>query len=97
MGMPCLRSNEVDVYYWLDKYTIGQNTYVILSLLYPELKLSQVSFHQDHCHPYVSFDTKRMKDLGITEDKITEWQFKRNLLPNLRLTELGSQTRTEQK
>ena len=87
---------ENDIDYWLDTYTIGQNTYVILSLLYPELKLNQVSFHQDHCHPYASFDTKRLKDLGITEDKITEWQFKRNLLPNLQFLE-GSENESKNK
>ena len=40
--------DEPDVDYWLDNYVIGQNTYVLSSLLYPKLKLSQVSFHQDH-------------------------------------------------
>lgn len=87
---------ESDIDYWLDSYTIGQNTYVILSLLYPELKLSQVSFHQDHCHPYVSFDTKQLKALGIAEDKIADWQFKRNLLPNLQFLE-GSENESKNK
>ena len=95
-GNRTFRVTNEDVDYWLDNYTIGENTYAILSLLYPELKLSQVSFHQDHCHPYASFETKELKKLGIAEDKITEWQFKRNLLPNLQFLE-GSENESKNK
>ena len=79
--------SENDIEYLLDNYTIGQNTYTILSLLYPDLKLSQVSFHQDHCHPFVSFETKNLKKLDISDEKIVDWQNKRNLLPNLQFLE----------
>ena len=95
-GNRTFRVTESDIDYWLDHYTIGENTYAILSLLYPSLKLSQVSFHQDHCHPYASFETKELKKLGIAEDKITEWQFKRNLLPNLQFLE-GSENESKNK
>jgi uncharacterized protein with ParB-like and HNH nuclease domain len=78
-----------DVEYWLDNYEKGQSTYVLLSLLYPNIKLSQVTFHQDHCHPYVSFDSRNIKALGISDAKITDWQKKRNLLPNLQFLEGG--------
>ena len=88
---------ESDIDYWLDNYTIGQNTYIILSLLYPQLKLSQVSFHQDHCHPYVSFETWQIKkQMEIDEEKIIDWQFKRNLLPNLQFLE-GSENESKNK
>lgn len=86
-GNRTFKVTESDVDYWLDNYVIGQNTYVLLSLLYPKLKLSQVPFHQDHCHPHVSFDTKRIKPLGLSNEKVQEWQFKRNLLPNLQFLE----------
>ena len=95
-GNRTFKVEEKDIDYWLDSYTIGQNTYMILSLLYPELKLSQVSFHQDHCHPYVSFDTWLLKDMGIDEDRIADWQFKRNLLPNLQFLE-GSENESKNK
>lgn len=88
-GNRTFKVDESDVDYWLDNYVIGQNTYVLLSLLYPKLKLSQVSFHQDHCHPHVSFDTKQIKPLGLSNEKVQEWQFKRNLLPNLQFLEGG--------
>lgn len=76
-----------DIEYWLEHYEKGQNTYVLLSLLYPNLKLSQWSFHQDHCHPYVGFDNKNIRFLGLSEEKVLEWQRKRNLLPNLQFLE----------
>ena len=88
--------NEADIEYWLDTYTIGQSTYAILALLYPSLKLSQVSFHQDHCHPYVSFEKSNLKSLGLSDEKISEWQYKRNLLPNLQFLE-GSANESKNK
>ncbi|MCI6089615.1 MAG: DUF262 domain-containing protein [Solobacterium sp.] len=78
---------ENDIDYWLDNYEKGQNTYILLSLLYPNLKLSQVAFHQDHCHPYIGFETKAIKDLKLSDDVIKDWQRKRNLLPNLQFLE----------
>lgn len=85
-----------DVEYWLDHYEKGQNTYVLLSLLYPNLKLSQVTFHQDHCHPYVGFDNKNIKSLGLSELRVSDWQRKRNLLPNLQFLE-GSENESKNK
>lgn len=87
---------ENDIDYWLDNYEKGQNTYILLSLLYPNLKLSQVAFHQDHCHPYAGFETKAMKDLKLSEDVIKDWQRKRNLLPNLQFLE-GSENESKNK
>lgn len=77
--------NELDR--WLDTYEKGQSTYILLSLLYPNLKLSQVAFHQDHCHPYAGFENKNIAVLGLDDEKVKEWQKKRNLLPNLQFLE----------
>ena len=79
--------DEKEIDFWLDNYLIGQNTYMLLSLLYPELKLNQISFHQDHCHPHTLFNNNSIKNLGLSEEKIQEWQYKRNLLPNLQFLE----------
>lgn len=87
---------ENDIDYWLDNYEKGQSTYILLSLLYPNLKLSQVAFHQDHCHPYAAFETKTIKDLSLSENTIKEWQRKRNLLPNLQFLE-GSENKSKNK
>ena len=78
---------ETDIDNWLDNYTIGQSTYTILTLLYPDLKLDQVSFHQDHCHPFASFGWNNLRSLGLSDEIISEWQYKRNLLPNLQFLE----------
>lgn len=67
-----------------------------LSLLYPNIKLSQVTFHQDHCHPYVGFDTRNIRTLGISDAKIADWQKKRNLLPNLQFLE-GAENESKNK
>lgn len=80
---------ESDIDYWLNSFEKGINTYILLSLLYPQLKLSQVSFHQDHCHPWVSFENRNIKSLGLAPEVVAEWQKKRNLLPNLQFLEGG--------
>lgn len=61
--------------------------FMVLSLLYPELKLSQIEWHQDHMHPDTKFKTTNLKNLGISDEKIEEWQLKRNKIPNLQLLE----------
>ncbi len=80
---------EADIDYWLDNYTIGKNTYILLSLLYPNLKLSQVSFHQDHCHPYSAFENKKIAALNLPTETIERWQRMRNRIPNLQFLEGG--------
>lgn len=85
-----------DVEYWLENYEKGQSTYVLLTLLYPNLKLSQKTFHQDHCHPFVAFDNKNIQTLGISDAKMADWQKKRNLLPNLQFLE-GSENESKNK
>jgi len=68
-------------------YDLGSYTFLILSLLYPELKLSEIKWHQDHIHPYSSFETRKIKPLNLDKDKVADWQKKRNKLPNLQLLE----------
>lgn len=85
-----------DIDYWLDNYEKGASTFVLLSLLYPNLKLSQISFHQDHCHPFAGFEKKAIASLGLPKEKIYEWQRKRNLLPNLQFLE-GSENESKNK
>lgn len=82
-------AKKENIEHWLDTYEKGVNTYTILALLYPHLKLSIEKFHQDHCHPYTDFDTKKIKKLNLSETKLEDWQKKRNLLPNLQFLEGG--------
>ena len=87
VGNRTFNVDESEIDRWLNTFEKGQNTYVLLSLLYPNLKLSQVSFHQDHCHPYAGFEKKNISFLNLPDDKVNEWKKKRNLLPNLQFLE----------
>lgn len=84
-------ADEIDAMF--DTYEIGAYTFMILSLLYPNLKYSQKGFHQDHMHPHSSFEEDKIKNLvmadGNTLDDSTkeEWKRRRNTLANLQLLE----------
>ena len=72
---------------------IGAYTFMVLSLLYPNLKYSQKGFHQDHMHPYVGFTTDKLSKVvlpdgsSLDKETIAEWQWRRNTLANLQLLE----------
>lgn len=70
-------------------------TFMILSLLYPHLKLNQVKFHQDHIHPYAGFSKDKLLKLGINQDDIKRWMEMRDKLANLQLLE-GSENQSKQ-
>lgn len=74
--------------------TKGAHTFLVLSLLYPQLRFNEVQFHQDHIHPWSLFTESKLKGLGIDQDKIAEWQGKRDQLPNLQLME-GSENQSK--
>ena len=65
----------------------GPGTFMALSLLYPNLKFSQVKFHQDHVHPFSLFSDSKLKSYGVPESKWDDWQKIRSQLPNLQLME----------
>lgn len=71
------------------EYKKGAFTFLLLSMLYPDLKLDQISFHQDHMHPHSKFKPSELKKLGINLDKETleRWQDMRDQVPNLQLLE----------
>lgn len=76
------------------EYDKGSYTFMILSLLYPEVKLDAAVFHQDHVHPYAGFDYKRMKKFGFDKETIEKWQMMRNKLANLQLLQ-GSENESK--
>lgn len=65
----------------------GPYTFLVLSLLYPQLKFNQVQFHQDHIHPDSQFSTTKLKAKGVPETEIPQWQALKDKLPNLQLME----------
>lgn len=81
---------------WIDTFEKGNNTYILLTLLYPHLKLDQHSFHQDHCHPWTLFENKKIAELGLDSKTVEKWQKMRNRLPNLQLLE-GSDNESKNK
>ncbi len=82
---------EVDAMF--DTYEIGAYTFMLLSLLYPNLKYSQKGFHQDHMHPYTGFEEDKIKDLVLQDGSVIDdatkedWRRRRNTLANLQLLE----------
>ena len=69
------------------EYKKGPYTFMVLSLLYPNLKLDQVVFHQDHIHPRSFFTDAKFNKLGIPENKWKDWREEADMLPNLQLME----------
>jgi uncharacterized protein with ParB-like and HNH nuclease domain len=69
------------------EYKKGSFCFLILSILYPDLKIDQISFHQDHMHPHSSFKTSTLNELGIDSETTLLWQNMRDQLPNLQLLE----------
>ncbi|MCR5021800.1 DUF262 domain-containing protein [Ruminococcus sp.] len=92
-GDRTLKYTSEDIDSLFDTYEIGAYTFMILSLLYPNLKFGQKGFHQDHMHPHTSFETEKISNLKlpdgtvISSDTISEWQRRRNTLANLQLLE----------
>jgi len=63
----------------------GPQTLMVLSLIYPEIDVTKMQFHQDHLHPFTAFDDKKIKKLGLDAETVKRWQKERNYLPNLQL------------
>lgn len=68
-------------------YKKGANAFFVLSLLYPNLRYSEVKFHQDHIHPDSRFSNSKLDSIGITKDKWAHWQQIKDSVPNLQLME----------
>ena len=94
VGDSNLKYTEDDIKEWFDCYEKNAFTFMLLSLLYPNLKYGQKGFHQDHMHPYSAFEKKEvLKSLtlpngeAISDERIDLWHHQRNTLANLQLLE----------
>lgn len=77
--------DEIDDYFYEKK---GWHTFLLLTVLYPNMKLGQIEWHQDHVHPYTAFETSKLKSVGITDrETVNTWHYEANTLPNLQLLE----------
>lgn len=88
-----LRYTEEEIDDMFDTYEIGAYTFMLLSLLYPNLKYSQKGFHQDHMHPYTGFEGNKLDKISLPDGIIMDearkedWKRRRNTLANLQLLE----------
>ena len=91
-GERSLKFSPEDIEGWFDEYEKSAYTFMLLSLLYPNLKYGQKGFHQDHMHPYSAFE-KGLDSLllpsgdKVNDEKIASWKHQRNTLANLQLLE----------
>lgn len=69
------------------EYKKGAYSFMILSLLYPNLKYGQVKFHQDHIHPASLFTDSKLEGYGVPHDKIKLWKDLKDKLPNIQIME----------
>jgi Protein of unknown function DUF262 len=65
----------------------GPGAFFVLTLLYPHLRYSEVSFHQDHIHPFSGFTEERFAAMGVPKAEWPEWWDSRDRVPNLQLLE----------
>lgn len=70
----------------LFKYDKGAYTFMILTLLYPNIIVNGTyKFHQDHMHPFAGFKDSKLKAMNIDDNTIFRWKKDRNKLANLQL------------
>jgi hypothetical protein len=79
-----LKVSEEDLDRFLD-HTKGASAFHVLALLYPHLRYNDVSFHQDHMHPYAGFCRDAFDELGLDEEERRLWLGRRDRVPNLQL------------
>ena len=80
----------------LFEYKKSPYTFMVLSLLYPNLKLGQVKFHQDHLHPASSFTAMYLKQNSIPNIKWSAFQDAKDKLANIQLLE-GNENESKSK
>jgi len=93
-GDTSLQYTEEDLKEWFDCFEKNAYTFMLLSILYPNLKYGQAGFHQDHMHPFSGFEkTETLLALSLpnnetmSEEKISLWRHQRNTLANLQMLE----------
>ena len=80
-----------DIEHWMSEYKKGPYTFLLLTLLYPDLKYEQLKFEQDHIHPDAGFGKNKLKKVilangeHLTPEQIDDWRNKKDTLPNLHL------------
>lgn len=68
---------------WLEEYNKGSKTYLLLTLLSPNLNILEDLYDQDHSHADTLFNDKYLSECDISPDRWELWKSKRSHLPNL--------------
>ncbi|CEO23154.1 DUF262 domain-containing protein [Paraclostridium sordellii] len=85
-GRKSIRITKSDIEDILE-YKKGAYTFMVLSLLYPNLKYGQVKFHQDHIHPASLFTDSKLQSYNIDKSKREDWKEMKDKLANLQIME----------
>ena len=62
-----------------------KRVFALLALLYPFVDFQSNKFHIDHVFPKSRFSTRKLREAGVGEDDIPEFQDRADRLPNLQL------------
>ena len=49
------------------------------------LQYNVINYDQDHIHPAINFRNKTLRDMGLSEQEITEWKEMKDQVPNLQM------------
>jgi len=83
-GRKSLAVTEADIDLFLASKK-GSVSFFVLSLLYPQLRFQDQSFHQDHIHPYSRFNEETFLTLNLSKEEQELWLECRDCVPNLQL------------
>lgn len=85
-GTKSMKISEDDIEEILE-YKKGAYTFMVLSLLYPNLKFNHIKFHQDHIHPASLFTNAKLNNINIPEANWANWGQMKDKLPNIQMME----------
>ena len=88
-----ITENDIDEFLGYKK---GRKSFLILRLLYSNLRYNEINFDQDHIHPSVMFKKSNLRSLGLPQEKIDEWSELKDTIPNLQMME-GRRNRVKNK
>jgi uncharacterized protein with ParB-like and HNH nuclease domain len=81
-----LEITEQDIDIFLT-YKKGRQAFLVLSMLYSNLRYNEIEFDQDHIHPAVMFRDRKLAELNLNEEKIEQWKIIKDQIPNLQMME----------
>lgn len=81
-----LKISRGDISEYMD-IKLSDNSFYVLSLLYPNNKFSEIYYHQDHLHPNSSFSNSNFDQIDLSEEERKKWIEIKDTIPNLQLLE----------